>query len=122
MVPVAPRPDGYNPLGVKNLDPEWIRRLGQTGKDCYDAILAKDAEALGASMNECMECWEAILPDTVRHETVTVDLVGILSTTSHSIPGRCIPAAAAGTCTSSPRKTRAGRLSSHRSLWAGEAD
>jgi hypothetical protein len=75
---VAPRPAGYNPLGQKNLDPEWIRRLGQTGKDCYDAILAKDVSALGASMNECMACWEAILPHTVRHSTVTVDLVGIM--------------------------------------------
>ena len=50
IIPVAPRPDGYNPLEIKNLDPEWIRRLGQSGKDCYDAILARDADALGASM------------------------------------------------------------------------
>ena len=38
LVPIMPRPEGYNPLGVKNLDPQWIRRLGQTGKDCYEAI------------------------------------------------------------------------------------
>ena len=78
ILPVAPRPDGYNPLGEKNLDPEWIRRLGQSGKDCYDAIIAKDAKGLGDSMNECMACWEAILPHTVRHETLTVDLNGLL--------------------------------------------
>jgi hypothetical protein len=78
MVPVMPRPAGYNPLGVKNLDPKWIQRLGQTGKDCYDAILARDAKDLGASMNECMECWEAILPHIVRHPTLTVDLLSIL--------------------------------------------
>jgi hypothetical protein len=78
IVPIAPRPDGYNPLGVKNLDAEWIRRLGQTGRDCYNAILARDLDALGTSMDDCMECWEAILPNTVRHETLTVDLVGIL--------------------------------------------
>jgi len=78
MVPIAQRPAGYNPLGEKNLDPEWIRRLGQSGKDCYDAIVSKDAEALGASMNECMQCWETILPHTVRHPTVTVDLMGML--------------------------------------------
>ena len=47
MVPVAPRPEGYNPLGVKNLDPQWIRRLGQTGKDCYDAILRRDVSGPG---------------------------------------------------------------------------
>jgi hypothetical protein len=78
MVPIAPRPEGYHPLGVKNLDPAWIQRLGQTGNDCYAAILAQDAGALGESMNECMACWEAILPHTVRHPTITVDLVGIL--------------------------------------------
>jgi hypothetical protein len=79
VVPVAQRPPGYNPLGEKNLDREWTRRLGQSGSDCFDAILAKDAAALGASMNECMKCWEAILPHTVRHPTITVDLLGILS-------------------------------------------
>jgi hypothetical protein len=78
MVPVAQRPDGYNPLGEKNLDPKWIQRLGETGKQCFDAIVTKDCKALGASMNECMECWETILPHTVRHPAVTVDLVGIL--------------------------------------------
>jgi hypothetical protein len=78
ILPIAQRPEGYSPLGEKDLDPEWIRRLGQTGKDCYDAILARDAEALGASLNECMACWEAILPHTVRHPSLSVDLLGIM--------------------------------------------
>jgi hypothetical protein len=73
-----PRPDGYAPLGVKNLDPKWIRRLGQSGKDCYDAIIQRNAVKLGASMNECMKCWEAILPRTVRHPAIKTDLIGIL--------------------------------------------
>ncbi|KAA3656330.1 MAG: hypothetical protein DWQ04_31460, partial [Chloroflexi bacterium] len=38
MVPIMQRPSGYNPLEEQNFDPEWIRRLGQTGKDCFDAI------------------------------------------------------------------------------------
>ncbi|MGA2984582.1 MAG: hypothetical protein ABSG32_12260 [Terriglobia bacterium] len=79
VLPIAPRPDHYSPLEEKNLDKEWIRRLGQSGKDCYAAILARDARALGASMNECMCCWEAILPGTVRHPAISVDLVGILN-------------------------------------------
>ncbi len=79
MLPVVPRPDGYNPLGVKNLDIEWVRRLGVTGRDCYDAVVACDAAALGASMNACMECWEAILPHTVKHPAVTTNLKGILA-------------------------------------------
>ena len=79
LLPVVQRPDGYSPLGIKNLDPAWIQRLGGTGQECFDAILACDARALGASMNACMECWEAILPQTVRHPAVTVDLKGILA-------------------------------------------
>jgi len=79
MVPIAPRPAGYSPLGDKNLDPQWIQRLGQAGRDCFDAIVAKDAGALGASMNECVQCWETLLPHTVRHPTIHIDLMGILA-------------------------------------------
>jgi hypothetical protein len=79
ILPVAPRPAGYNPLGEKNLEPHWIERLGKTGRACFDAILRRDVRALGESMNECMACWEAILPHTVRHATVTVDLKGLLA-------------------------------------------
>ena len=78
VLPVAPRPPGYNPLGEKHLDVDWIRRLGRSGKDCYDAIVARDPRGLGASMNECMRCWEAILPQVVRHPTLTVDLMATL--------------------------------------------
>jgi len=79
LLAIAPRPDHYSPLDEKHLDKEWIQRLGQSGKDCYSAILAKDAQALGASMNECIRCWEAILPCTVRHSAISVDLIGILN-------------------------------------------
>lgn len=78
LLPVNQRPAGYNPLGEKRLDTQWIRRLGQSGKDCYEAIRRRDADALGASFNECMLCWEAILPHTVRHPTLDFDLLGIL--------------------------------------------
>ena len=78
MVPIAARPDGYSPLTRKHLDAEWIRRLGESGKDCFDAIVGRDVQKLGASMNECMACWEAILPDTVTHESLQVDLKAVL--------------------------------------------
>ena len=87
ILPVAQRPEGYNPLGEKHLDPKWIARLGQTGKDCFDAITHRDLKALGASMNQCMKCWETILPHTVRHHTVTVDLPGILKVYQKRYPG-----------------------------------
>jgi hypothetical protein len=78
MVPIMQRPDGYGPLGEKHLEAEWIRRLSQTGKDCYRAIAARDVAALGASLNECMECWSALLPHTVRHPTIKLDLMAWL--------------------------------------------
>jgi len=79
VLPIAPRPDNYSPLEQKNPDKEWIRRLGQSGRDCYAAILAKDARGLGATMNESMRCWEAILPCTVRHPAIRIDLMAILA-------------------------------------------
>ena len=87
LLPIAPRPEGYNPLGVKHLDPEWVRRLGRSGKDCFAAIHTMDLKALGASMNECMEAWEALLPHTVRHPLVTTDLAGLLRGYQSRYPG-----------------------------------
>ncbi len=78
VLPVAQRPPGYSPLGERNLDPDWIARLGQSGRDCYEAIVSRDAKALGASMNLCMACWEKLLPNTVRHPLITVDLLALL--------------------------------------------
>lgn len=78
VLPIAPRPEGYNPLGEKNLDSNWIARLGQAGRDCFDSISSMNLKGLGASMNECMACWEHILPHTVSHPTLTVDIKAIL--------------------------------------------
>lgn len=87
LLPVMPRPDGYNPLGVKNLEPEWVRRLGQSGRACYDAIVRLDLAALGASLNETMTCWETLLPHTVRHPTIKVDLLALLRFYQARYPG-----------------------------------
>lgn len=78
MIPVAPRPPGYSPLGTKNLQPEWIRRLGRSGHDCYDAIVRHDVAALGASMVECSLAWDAILPDTLAHPSIPINLKQLL--------------------------------------------
>lgn len=87
LVPIAPRPDGYNPLVEKRLDPAWIARLGQSGRDCFDSIRNMDVTALGASMNECMACWEEILPCVVRHPSLQVDLKAILEKYQRCYPG-----------------------------------
>ncbi len=78
LIPVESRPEGYSPLGVKNLEPKWVARLGQSGKDCYDAIVKMDAKKLGVSLNLTMKCWETLLPHVVRHPLLRVDLMPIL--------------------------------------------
>lgn len=87
VLPVAPRPDGYDPLVAKRLAPRWVRRLGASGRDCFDAILARDLRGLGRSMNECMLCWERLLPGTVRHPALTVDLKALLACYQRRYPG-----------------------------------
>ena len=87
VVPVGPRPDGYNPLGRKSFSPEWVARLGQSGKDCYDAIVNKNLQALGAAFNECMLCWHTILPDIVEHPTLKIDLSALLKYYQSTYPG-----------------------------------
>lgn len=38
-------------------------------------------------MNECMDCWEAILPGTVRHPTISLDLMALLRVYQARYPG-----------------------------------
>ncbi len=87
LLPVASRPDGYNPLGQKNLSPKWVTRLGETGKQCFKAIQDRNMEGLGASLNDCMRCWARILPYTVRHPKISVDLVRLLRVYQEQYPG-----------------------------------
>ena len=78
LIAVEPRPDGYSPLGKKNLQPKWVAKLGQSGRNCYDAIVRMNARDLGASLNLNMACWEALLPNVVRHPALRVELMPIL--------------------------------------------
>ncbi len=87
LLPVEPRPEGYSPLGIQQLDPKWVARLGQSGRDCFAAISAMDVEALGRSLNLNMKCWEALLPQVVRHPLIKVDLVGLLQAYQRRYPG-----------------------------------
>jgi hypothetical protein len=78
ILTIMPRPEGYNPLGIKNLDPKWVCRLGQAGKACFDAIVRMDTKGLGESLNENMRCWDVLLPQNLRNPVLTVDLLGLL--------------------------------------------
>ena len=87
LIPIEPRPAEYHPLGVKNLAPPWVARLGQSGKDCYDAIVKMDVKKLGASFNLNMKCWETLLPYVLRHPLLRVDLMPILRAYQKQYPG-----------------------------------
>jgi len=87
LIAVEPRPLGYSPLGVKNLDPKWIARLGQSGRDCYEAIVKMNVRALGQSFNVNMKCWETILPEVVRHPLLRADLMPLLRNYQHHYLG-----------------------------------
>jgi hypothetical protein len=87
LLPVAQRPEGYDPLGVKNLDPDWIRRLGDSGYACYAAIGNRDLRGLGEALNECMRCWEFLLPRVVRHPLLNPELADLLEAYQERCPG-----------------------------------
>lgn len=65
LVPLQPRPDGYNPIATKNLTQNLVKRLGDSGAACFEAIRRKDVKLLGESMKETFLSWAEMLPDTV---------------------------------------------------------
>lgn len=87
MIPVNQRPDGYNPLGRQNLDPDWIAKLGRSGRDCFVGIVQRDVHMTGAAMNLCMDAWSMLLPDVLEHPTIRIDLRGILKYYQSRYPG-----------------------------------
>jgi cytidyltransferase-like protein len=65
FAPLQPRPEGYNPLLKKDLNPSIVKKLGESGQNCYEAILKKDTKLLGESMKESFIAWSEMLPNTV---------------------------------------------------------
>jgi len=65
LVPLEPRPDGYDPLKIKRLEKRLIRELGEAGDACWESILRKDVNGLGKSLTNTLLSWEKILPLTV---------------------------------------------------------
>jgi hypothetical protein len=87
LVPVGERPEGYNPLLTRHLDPAWVARLGASGAACFEAIVAMDLVALGESLNETSRAWRAVLPNVYEHETIKGDLWGLLEGYMSAYPG-----------------------------------
>ena len=65
LVPLEPRPDGYDPLKIMHLEKPLVKELGESGERCWQAILKKDVNGLGKAMKDTFLSWKKILPLTV---------------------------------------------------------
>jgi hypothetical protein len=65
LVPLVPRPEGYNPLIEKNLTLENVRELGYSSELCWEGIVNKDVNKLGEGMKRSYLAWKKMLPYTV---------------------------------------------------------
>ena len=65
LIPLNPRPVGYNPLAEMHLTKSCIKELGDSGNMCWQGILKKDIKKLGKSMTRTFLMWRKILPKTV---------------------------------------------------------
>jgi cytidyltransferase-like protein len=65
LVPLEPRPQGYDPLKIMHLEKPLIKELGESGEKCWQAIIKKDTNGLGKAMKETFLSWKKILPLTV---------------------------------------------------------
>jgi cytidyltransferase-like protein len=68
MVPLKPRPDGYNPLSEMHLERSFVKELGEAGDLCWESILKKDIIGLGKSMSDTLITWKKMLPLTVPND------------------------------------------------------
>jgi cytidyltransferase-like protein len=65
LVPLKPRPDGYDPLKEIHLEKHFIKELGEAGDRSWESILNKDITGFGKSLSDTLISWKKILPLTV---------------------------------------------------------
>jgi len=65
LVPLEPRPQGYDPLKIMNLEKTIVKELGEAGEKCWESIMKKDIAMLGKSMTDTLLSWKKMLPLTV---------------------------------------------------------
>lgn len=65
LIPLKPRPIGYDPIKEKHLTKGNIKELGDAGEQCWQSIIKKDIVGLGNSMSKSFLAWKKILPLTV---------------------------------------------------------
>ncbi len=65
LIPLEPRPDGYDPLQEMHLEKPFIKELGEAGEMCWESIINRDITALGKALTNTLLAWRKILPLTV---------------------------------------------------------
>jgi cytidyltransferase-like protein len=65
LVPLEPRPEGYDPLKEMHLEKQFVKELGDAGNLCWESILNKDIKGLGKGLTDTFLSWKKILPLTV---------------------------------------------------------
>jgi cytidyltransferase-like protein len=65
LVPLEPRPEGYNPLIERFLTVDNVRELGASGDLCWEGIVEKNVQKLGEGMTRTFRNWKKMLPFTV---------------------------------------------------------
>jgi len=70
LVPLKPRPEGYDPLKIMNLNKSWVRELGEAGELCWEGVTGKNVEKLGRGLTNTLLSWRKILPLTVPDQVL----------------------------------------------------
>jgi hypothetical protein len=68
LVPLEPRPEGYDPLKIMNLKKQYVKELGEAGDYCWESIMKRDISGLGKALTDTFLSWRKILPLTVHDD------------------------------------------------------
>jgi cytidyltransferase-like protein len=72
LVPLSPRPNGYDPLKKKNISLGVVKKLSKASELCWKSIIKKDAAGLGKSLTETFYAWKEMLPYTVPESVMKI--------------------------------------------------
>jgi cytidyltransferase-like protein len=65
LIPLDPRPEGYDPISIRDLQRAFVIELGEAGNLCWESIMKRDVQGLGKAMTRSFLAWRKMLPYTV---------------------------------------------------------
>jgi cytidyltransferase-like protein len=65
LIPIDPRPEGYDPISKRNLQLTFVKELGESGNHCWESIMNKNVQGLGEAMTRSFLAWKKMLPYTI---------------------------------------------------------